>query len=130
MDNIVEGRIRDRALQQARIDQEEGIRARRLNTFNNCLKLTAVIAFNAGILEISDGRVHERVLEQTKRREQAEEDAKDRRRKQHENEMNKVKGIREKTEALRSGIHKSCTQWSPGSSAQETATYQRGKSNC
>jgi hypothetical protein len=98
MDNIVEGRIRDRALQQACIDQEEGIQSRRLNTFNNCLKLTAGIAFNAGILEISDGRVHKRVLEQTKRREQAEEDAKDRRRKQHENAMNKVKGIREKTE--------------------------------
>ncbi len=49
-------------------------------------------------MDISDGRVHEQVLEQTKRREQAEEDAKNRRRKQHENAMSKVQSIREKTE--------------------------------
>jgi hypothetical protein len=42
----------------------------------------------------------------------------------------KDKVFGKKLKTLPSGIHKSCTQWSPGSSSQETAIYQRGKSNC
>ncbi len=37
MDKIVEQKIRDRALEQARKEQQEDIMARRLETFNHCL---------------------------------------------------------------------------------------------
>jgi hypothetical protein len=69
MDNIVEHRIRTRALNCARADQAEEIQAKRMEVFNTCLRMTAGIAFNAGAMDLSDGRIHKRVLEQTRQRE-------------------------------------------------------------
>ncbi len=69
MDNIVEHRIRTRAINCAREDQAEEIQAKRMEVFNTCLRMTAGIAFNAGAMDLSDGRIHKRVLEQTRQRE-------------------------------------------------------------
>ncbi len=97
MDKIVEQKIRDRALEQAREEQREDIMARRLETFNRCLRMTAGVAFNAGTVELTDGRVHQRVIDQTRIREQNEIDAAERRRQQLENTKSKVDAIRSKS---------------------------------
>lgn len=85
MDKIIDHKVRERALEQARQEQREDIAQRRLDTFNRCLRMTAGVAFNAGTIELTDGRVHERVLEQTRQREQSEMDAVERRKQQLEN---------------------------------------------
>jgi len=96
MDKIVEHKIRERALEQARNEQSEDIEARRLETFNRCLRMTAGVAFNAGTVELTDGRVHERVVEQARNREQSELEAVQRRQQQLVNSKRKVDAIREK----------------------------------
>jgi len=85
MDKIIDHKVRERALEQARQEQREDIAQRRLDTFNRCLQMTARVTFNAGTVELTDGRVHERVLEQTRQREQSEMDAVERRKQQLEN---------------------------------------------
>jgi len=61
------------------------------------MRMTAGVAFNAGVVDLSDGRIHERVLEQTRNREQAELQAIEKRKQQYENAKNKVNAIREKS---------------------------------
>jgi hypothetical protein len=85
MDKIIDLKVRERALEQARQEQREDIAQRRIDTFNRCLRMTAEVAFNAGTIELTDGRVHERVLKQTRQREQSEMDAVERRKQQLEN---------------------------------------------
>jgi hypothetical protein len=72
MEKIVETQIRNRALNRARAEQAEAIQAQRMEVFNTCLRMTAGVAFNAGAVDLSDGRIHERVLEQARNREQSE----------------------------------------------------------
>ncbi len=79
MDQIIEQKIRDRALDQAHNEQREDHHAQCLETFNRCLRMTARVAFNAGTVDLTDGRVHERALEQTRNREQNELEAMQRR---------------------------------------------------
>jgi len=97
MDNIVEHRIRTRAINCAREDQAEEIQAKRMEVFNTCLRMTAGIAFNAGAMDLSDGRIHKRVLEQTRQREQNELHAAEKRKQAYENAKKKVDAIREKS---------------------------------
>jgi len=97
MDRIVESKIRDRALNRARTEQVEAIQTQRMEVFHTCMRMTAGVAFNAGVVDLSDGRIHERVLEQTRNREQAELQAIEKRKQQYENAKNKVNAIREKS---------------------------------
>ena len=97
MDRIVESKIRDRALNRARTEQVEAIQMQRMEVFHTCMRMTAGVAFNAGVVDLSDGRIHERVLEQTRNREQAELQAIEKRKQQYENAKNKVNAIREKS---------------------------------
>jgi hypothetical protein len=71
--------------------------AQRMDTFNRCLRMTAGVAFNAGAVDLTDGRVHERVIEQTRIREQSELQAIERKRQQFENAKRKVDAIWQKT---------------------------------
>lgn len=96
MDKIIDAKVREKALEQARRDQREDITQRRLDTFYRCLRMTAGVAFNAGTVELTDGRVHQRVIEQTKQREQSELQAVQRRQQQLEVIKNKVDAIRQK----------------------------------
>ena len=97
MDKIVEQKMRDRALEQAHEEQREDIMARRLETFNRCLRMTAGVAFNAGAVDLTDGRVHQKVIDQTRNREQNGIEAAERRRQQLENAKSKVDAIRAKS---------------------------------
>jgi hypothetical protein len=97
MDKIIDMRIRDMALNQAHTEQAEAIETQRMETFNTCLRMTAGVAFNAGAVDLSDVRIHERVLEQTRNREQAEIQAIKKRKQQFENLKRKVDAIREKS---------------------------------
>jgi hypothetical protein len=66
MEKIIENRISDRALNQACTKQAEAIQAQRMGAFNTYLRMTAGAAFNAGAVDLSDGRIHERVLAQAR----------------------------------------------------------------
>jgi hypothetical protein len=70
MDKIVKQKIRDKALEQVWEEQREDIMAQRLEKFNHCLRITAGIAFKAGSLELTNGRVHQRGIDQRRSREQ------------------------------------------------------------
>ncbi len=130
MDRIVESKIRDRALNQARTEQVEAIQMQRMEVFHTCMRMTAGVAFNAGVVDLSDGRIHERVLELTRNREQAELQAIEKRKQQYENAKNKVNAIREKKVAIQiNGMLRSCKRWSPGSSDLVTVTFQKERSN-
>jgi hypothetical protein len=74
MDKIVDYKIREKALDTARKDQEEEFISRRQEIFNNCSKMTAGVAFNAGNLCLN-GKVHEKVREQHNNRQQKLADA-------------------------------------------------------
>ncbi len=97
MDQIIEQKVRERALDQARNEQREDHHAQRLETFNRCLRMTAGVAFNTETVDLTDGRVHERVLEQTRNREQNELEAIQWRKQLFENSRRKVEAIREKS---------------------------------
>jgi hypothetical protein len=77
MDKIIGMKIRDRALNQARTEQAEAIQTQRMETFNTCLRMTAGVAFNAGAVDLSDGRIHEGkgTEKKNRNREQAESQA-------------------------------------------------------
>jgi hypothetical protein len=68
-----------------------------MEMFNICLRMTAGVAFNAGTVDLSDGRIHERVLEQPRNKEQAEIQAIEKRKQKIENLKRKVDAIREKS---------------------------------
>jgi hypothetical protein len=53
MYKIIEQKIRDRALDQARNEQREDRHAQSLETFNRCLQMTAGVAFNAGTVDFN-----------------------------------------------------------------------------
>ena len=92
-DQIIEQKVRERALDQARNEQREDRHAQRLETFNRCLRMTSGVAFNAGTVDLTDGRVHERVLEQTRNREQNELEAIQRRKQLFENRHNRYLAV-------------------------------------
>jgi hypothetical protein len=97
VDKLLDHKIRQQALDKAREEQREDIMAQRMDTFNRCLRMTAGVAFNAGAVDLTDGRVHERVIEQTRIREQSELQAIERKRQQFENAKRKVDAIWQKT---------------------------------
>jgi hypothetical protein len=97
VDKLLDHKIRQQALDKACKEQREDIMAQRMDTFNRCLRMTAGVAFNAGAVDLTDGRVHERVIEQTRIREQSELQALEQKRQQFENAKRKVDAIRQKT---------------------------------
>jgi hypothetical protein len=70
MKTFVDFRLREKALETARRTQEEECINERLSMFNNCSKMTAGVAFSAGNVCLSDGRIHQKVREQYKNRQQ------------------------------------------------------------
>jgi len=62
MDKIVEHKVRERALNQTRCEEEWIQQNREL--FNSCLRMTAGVAFRASELSLSDVTVLQRVQEQ------------------------------------------------------------------
>jgi hypothetical protein len=64
MDKIVDYKIREKALDTARKDQEEDFIRKQQEIFNSCSNMTAGVVFNAGNLCLSDGKVHKKVREQ------------------------------------------------------------------
>jgi len=95
MDKIVDYKIREKALDTARKDQEEEFISRRQEIFNNCSKMTAGVAFNAGNLCLN-GKVHEKVREQHNNRQQKLADAEKKRKDEHIKLQSKVDAIRKK----------------------------------
>jgi hypothetical protein len=69
INNIFENCIRNRVLTRARAEQAEAIHAGRMEVFNTCLRMAGGVAFNAGAVDLSNGQIHERVLEQATNRE-------------------------------------------------------------
>ncbi len=65
MDKIVDFWIREKALDTARKTQEEACINERQLIFNIGTKMTAVIAFSAGNVCLSDGKIHEKVRERS-----------------------------------------------------------------
>jgi hypothetical protein len=75
LDKIINQKVRKRALEQACHEQHKDIAAHELETFNCCLRITSRVAFHSRTVELTDGRVHERVVEQARQREQSELEA-------------------------------------------------------
>ncbi len=96
MDKIVDYKIREKALDTARKDQEEDFIRKRQEIFNSCSKMTAGVAFNAGNLCLSDGKVHEKVREQYNNRQQKILDAERKRKEDFAKLQSKVDAIRQK----------------------------------
>jgi hypothetical protein len=97
MDEIVDYKIREKALDTARKNQEEDFIRRRQEIYNTCSKMTAGIAFNVGNVCLSDGRVHERVREQHNNRQQKILEAERKRKEDFAKLQSKVDAIRQKT---------------------------------
>jgi hypothetical protein len=97
MDKIVDYKMREKALDTARKNQEEDFIRRRQEIFNTCSKMTAGVAFNAGNVCLSDGRVHERVREQHNNRQQKILEAERKRKEDFAKLQSKVDAIRQKT---------------------------------
>ncbi len=97
MDKIVEHKVREQALDQAQNEQREEQVQRRLDTFNRCSRMTAGVAFAAGNLCLSDGTVHQRVVEQNTVRTERELAAIKKRKADQEKMQKKVDAIRQKS---------------------------------
>ena len=96
MDKIVDYKIREKALDTAHKDQEEDFIRKRQEIFNSCSKMTAGVAFNAGNLCLSDGKVHEKVREQYNNQHQNILDAERKRKEDFAKLQSKVDAIRQK----------------------------------
>jgi hypothetical protein len=129
MDKIVDYKIREKALDTARKDQEEDFIRRRQEIFNSCSKMTAGVAFNAGNLCLSDGKVHEKVREQYNNRQQKILDAERKRKEDFAKLQSKLDAIRQKVAILPSGMQASYKQWSPGSKGQETVRFHNARTS-
>jgi hypothetical protein len=97
MDKIVDFKVREQALDQARNEQRDQQIQQRLETFNRCSRMTAGVAFNAGNLCLSDGRVHQRVLEQNRARTERELAASNKRKEEQDKMQRKVDAIKQKS---------------------------------
>ena len=64
IDCIIEHRMREKARNKALIEHETEIIENNKEVFNNCLKMTAGVAFRVGELNLSDGNILKRVKEQ------------------------------------------------------------------
>jgi len=96
MDKIVEHKVREKALDTARKDQEAEFIQKRQEIFNNCSKMTAGVAFNSGHVCLN-GAVHERVREQYNSRQQKILEAQQRKKDDLAKMRSKVDAIREKS---------------------------------
>jgi hypothetical protein len=88
MDKIVDFRVREKALDTARRTQ---------GMFNNCSKMTAGVAFSAGNVCLSDGKIHEKVREQYNNRNQKILDAERGKKEEFEKLQAKVAAVRNKS---------------------------------
>lgn len=69
VDKIVDYKVRGQALHQARNNEQRDPKIPQpLDTFKRYSWMTARVAFNAGNLCLSDGRVHQWVLQQSRAR--------------------------------------------------------------
>jgi len=97
MDKIVDFRVREKALDTARRTQEEEYINERQLMFNNCSKMTAGVAFSAGNVCLSDGKIHEKVREQYNNRNQKILDAERKKKEEFEKLRAKVAAVRNKS---------------------------------
>jgi hypothetical protein len=74
MDKIVDFQVREKALDTARRTQEEEYINEQQLMFNNCSKMTAGVAFSAGNVCLSDGKIHEKVREQYNNKKEKKEE--------------------------------------------------------
>ncbi len=70
MEKNLDFKVCKKALDTACKNNEEDLIQKRQEIFNNCSKMTAGVAFNAGNVCLSDGKVHERVQTQYNNRQQ------------------------------------------------------------
>jgi len=61
---IIEHRMREKACNEALIECKTEIIEKNKEVFNNCLKMTAGVAFRAGEINLSNGNILKRVKEQ------------------------------------------------------------------
>ena len=97
MDKIVDFRVREKALDTARRTQEEEYINERQLMFNNCSRITAGVAFSAGNVCLSDGKIHEKVREQYNNRNQKILDAERKKKEEFEKLRAKVAAVRNKS---------------------------------
>jgi hypothetical protein len=128
MDKIVDCKIQEKALDTACKDQEEEFISRQQEIFNNCSKMTAGVAFNAGNLCLN-GKIREKVREQHNNRQQKLADSEKKRKDEHIKLLSKVDAIGQKIAILQSGMRVTYKQWSPGSKDQETASFRKARTS-
>jgi len=98
IDCIIEHRMREKARNKALIEHETEIIEKNKEVFNNCLKMTAGVAFRAGELNLSNGNILKRVKEQHEARVEKQL-ASERRKKEENNKLQeKVERVRSKSD--------------------------------
>jgi len=98
IDCIIEHRMREKAHNKALIEHEPEIIEKNKEVFNNCLKMTAGVAFRAGELNLSNGNILKRVKEQHEARVEKQL-ASERRKKEENNKLQeKVERVRSKSD--------------------------------
>jgi hypothetical protein len=95
IDRIIEHRMREKACNEALIERKTQIIQKNKEVFNNCLKMTAGVAFRAGELNLSNGSILKRVKEQHQAR--VDKQLATERRKKSENDK-----LKEKVDRVRS----------------------------
>ena len=98
IDCIIEHRMREKARNKALIEHETEIIEKNKKVFNNCLKMTAGVAFRVGELNLSNGNILKRVKEQHEARVEKQL-ASERRKKEENNKLQeKVERVRSKSD--------------------------------
>ena len=95
---IIEHRMREKARNEALIEHESEIIEKNKEVFNNCLKMTAGVAFRVGELNLSNGNILKRVKEQHEARVEKQLASERRKKKDHDKLQEKVEWVRSKTD--------------------------------
>ena len=95
---IIEHRIRGKAHNKALTECETEFIEKSKEVFNNCLKMTARVAFRAGELNLSNGNILKRVKEQHKARVEKQLASKRRKKEDHDKLQEKVEWVRSKSD--------------------------------